>query len=266
MQQHPGTAEGASRRRAARPRRAGSASRRRRRRARPDRGATARRPTIGGAAGQRRDDEVGPQRDRIDVEIGDDQIDAERSRRGRQPLGARRSRTSVVQRATPSSTSAPSTAWAVPPAPSTVTDPTATALSRTVATTPATSVLSAIQPPPVRGSNVFACTDRGGDRPHLVRELEHGVLERHRAREAGPVGALGEHGRQLVHTAVDRVVLPVQPERFVRGGVQHRRQRVRDRSSEHGRGGAQGQPQPQWFFTHLVTAAVKAFSLFVKNR
>ena len=213
MQQHPGTAQrcraGALHGRGE-PR---SAIGRRRHRARPDPGATLRRPSASAAPpGSVETTRSALQRDRVDVEIGD------RAGRCRAlvlwPRAARRaarSRTSVVQRATPSSTSAASTACAVPPAPSTVADRTrAGARARSRRCRRRRCCRRSSRRPRVAAS-VLPAPDRGGERSHLVRDLEHGVLERHRAREAGPVGAFGEHGGQLVDAAVDRLVRQFSP-------------------------------------------------------
>ena len=59
-------------------------------------------------------------------------------------------------------------------------------------------------------ASVFAAPTAAASGSDIGGDVERGVLERHRAREARPVSTLGEDGRQFVDAAVDRLVGPVQ--------------------------------------------------------
>ena len=128
--------------------------------------------------------------------------------------------------------SAASAACAVPPAPSTTAERgPATPPSRNAAAIPATSVLYAVHRS--REHERVRRADGRGQRVDGVGHGERGPLQRHGQRQPGPVRPEpGDQRRQLGLAAVDRAVLPVQPQLPVRRRVQHRGQRVPDRPAE----------------------------------
>ena len=85
-----------------------------------------------------------------------------------------------------------------------------------------------------------------GDRLGAVEQRQHRPLQRHGQRQPGPLTvAGGDQGGQPGLVALDRRIAPVgQAERGVRGRVQHRRQGVLDRRSEHRGPAGVGHGQP----------------------
>ena len=124
-----------------------------------------------------------------------------------------------------------------------------------------TSVLSARQPPPASGRRVLAAPTARGVVRTVLRQFQSRPLQRHRARESGPVDAVGQHAGQVVDAALDGLVAasPARGRRRQPGAAPAtasalpggRERRLAERS----------QPQPQLLARHAATAVSKSAGL-----